>query len=232
MESLVSYRLDAGTAVLTMDDGKANALSPRMFADLNAALDRAAEDDAVVVLTGREGRFSAGFDLSVLMAGGPDALAMLRAGFELSERLLSFPAPVVVACTGHAIAMGSFLLLSGDYTVGVAGEYKIVANEVAIGLTLPRAAVEICRHRLAPAHFERATILSEVYAPEAAVVAGFLDALVPPSELMDAALAKAVELAALDRAAHAATKLRVRAPALVAIRAGIEQDDAGFRASA
>lgn len=232
MESLVSYHLDDGIAVLAMDDGKANALSPRMLADIDAALDRAAEDGAVVVLTGREGRFSGGFDLSVLMGGGPDALAMLRAGFELSERLLSFPAPVVVACTGHAIAMGSFLLLSGDYAVGAEGSYKIVANEVAIGLTLPLAAVEICRHRLAPAHFERATILAEVYSPEAAVAAGFLDAVVAPSDLPAVARAKAAALAALDRAAHAATKLRARAPALAAIREGIERDDAGFRASA
>ena len=225
MDSLVSYRLDTGIAFLTMDDGKANVLSPQMLAAVDAALDRAVEDEAVVLLTGREGRFSAGFDLAVLTGGGSEALAMLRAGFELSERLLSFPAPVVVACTGHAIAMGSFLLLSGDYAVGAEGDYRIVANEVAIGLTLPLAAVEICRHRLAPAHFERATILSEAYSSEAAVAAGFLDRVVAPSDLLDVARAKAAELAALNRTAHAATKLRVRAPALAAIRAGIENDE-------
>ena len=90
---------------------------------------------------------------------------MLRAGFELAERMLSFPMPVVIACTGHAVAMGVFLVLSGDYRIGVAGRYKITANEVAIGLTLPRAAIEICRQRLTPAHFSRATVLAEVFPP-------------------------------------------------------------------
>src|SRR6185312_6230463 len=112
---------------------------------------------------GRAGVFSAGFDLKVLRAGGPNARTMLRAGFELAERMLSFPMPVVIACTGHAVAMGVFLVLSGDYRIGVAGRYKITANEVAIGITLPRAAIEICRQRLTPAHFSRATVPAEVF---------------------------------------------------------------------
>lgn len=232
MDELVTCRLEDRIATITMDDGKANVLSPRMLAELDAALDRAAADRAVVVLAGRDGRFSGGFDLSVLMAGGPDAFAMLRAGFELSERLLSFPTPVVVACTGHAVAMGVFLLLSGDYSVGAAGSFKIQANEVAIGLTMPLAAVEICRNRLAPAHFNRAVVLAEAYAPDTAVDAGFLDRVVDPSELHEVAHAAAARLAELDMDAHAATKLRARGPALAAIRAGIESDDAALRAAA
>src|SRR6185503_10431701 len=135
MGTLVSYQLDGSVATITMDDGKVNALSLQMLTELGAALDRATADRAVVVLTGRDGIFSAGFDLKVLRAGGPDAWAMLRGGFELAERILSFPTPVLIACTGHAIAMAVFLLLSGDYRVGVDGPYKINANEVAIGLT-------------------------------------------------------------------------------------------------
>ena len=223
---LVSYELQDSVATITMDDGKVNALTLQMFAELNAALDRAAEDRAVVVLAGREGRFSAGFDLSALRAGGDDALAMLRGGFELSVRLLSFPTPVVIACTGHAIAMGVFLVLSGDYRVGAAGPFKITANEVAIGMTLPYTAVEICRHRLTPAHFDRAIILAEVFSPDDAVAAGFLDRVVPAGDVVQAALAAAGDLAKLDMAAHAATKLRARHDALEAIRAGI---DAEFR---
>lgn len=229
--TLVDYRGDEdGIATVTMDDGKANALSLAMLGEVGAALDRAEADGAVVVLTGRPGRFSAGFDLSVLMAGGPDAVAMLRAGFELSHRLLSFPRPVVIACTGHAVAMGSFLLLSGDYAVGAAGDYKVTANEVAIGLTMPRAAVEICRQRLSPACFNRAVVTAEVFSPEGAVVAGFLDRVVPAAELADVARETAARLAALDAAAHEGTKQRARADALAAIRAGIEADDADFRA--
>src|SRR5438309_5115025 len=141
--ALVSYRCDDDVAMIAMDDVKVNVLSPAMLGELDAALDRAVADRAVVVVTGREGVFSAGFDLPVLRAGGSVALAMLRAGFELAQRILSFPSPVVIACTGHAVAMGVFLLLSGDYRIGGAGPYKVTANEVAIGLTMPRAAVEI-----------------------------------------------------------------------------------------
>jgi enoyl-CoA hydratase len=151
---------------------------------------------------------------------------MVRAGFELSARMLSFPRPLVIACSGHAVAMGVFLLLSGDYRIGAAGPHRIAANEVSIGMTMPRAAIEICRQRLAPAHFQRAILLSEVYAPDSAVAAGFLDRVVPAAELADAARGVAVELARLDASAHTATKLRVREPTLQAIRAAIESDSA------
>jgi len=232
MGTLVSYQLEGSIATITMDDGKVNALSVQMLTELGAALDRATADRAVVVLTGRDGLFSAGFDLAVLRGRGSDASGMLRAGFELAERLLSFPTPVLIACTGHAVAMGVFLLLSGDYRVGAAGPYKITANEVAIGLTMPRAAVEICRQRLTPAHFNRAVVLAEVFSPDDAVAAGFLDRVVPASELRDVALSAADLLAKLDGEAHAASKRRARDRSLHALRAAIEADDADFSATA
>jgi len=232
MPDLVTYQLKESIATITLDDGKVNVLSPRMLAEINATLDRALADRAVVVFTGREGMLSAGFDLKVLTAGGPDALGMLRAGFELAERILSFPMPVVIACNGHAVAMGVFLLLSGDYRVGAAGPFRIVANEVAIGLTMPMAAVEICRQRLAPAHFNRAVILAEQYSPEDAVAAGFLDRVVQPSELQDVARSTAVQFGKLNMNAHAASKLRAREQALKAIRSAIESDMASLQAPA
>jgi enoyl-CoA hydratase len=229
MPTLVTYRLQDSIATITMDDGQRNALSPDMFSEINAALDRARADRAVVILTGREGVFSAGFDLRVLGGGGADAYRMVKEGFELAERILSFPAPVVIACTGHAIAMGVFLLLSGDYRLGAAGPYRVGANEVAIGLTMPFFGVEMCRQRLAPAHFHRAVINAEIYRPDDAVAAGFLDRVVPASELQDVARSTAAELAKLNIDVHTATKLRARDHALKAIRAAIEADDAAFR---
>jgi enoyl-CoA hydratase len=225
---MISYRLDDTIATITIDDGKVNALSLTVLTELNAALDRAEQDQAVVVLAGREGVFSAGFDLPVLRGGGPDALAMLRAGFETAARLLAFPRPVVIACTGHAVAMGVFLLLCGDYRVGVAGPFKITANEVAIGLTMPRAAVEICRQRLTPAHFNRAVVIAETFAPADAVAAGFLDRTAPASGVHEVARDVAAQLATLDMSAHAATKLRARGPALDAIRSAIDADMAAY----
>src|SRR6266498_2960831 len=144
---------------------------------------------------------------------------MVRAGFGLAARVLSFPAPVLAACTGHTVAMGSFLLLSSDYRVGAGGPYKIMLNEVALGIALPQVAVEICRQRLTPAYFTRAAILAEVFKPGDAVAAGFLDRVVPAAELADAASGTAAELARLDLGAHTATKFRVREDALARIQA-------------
>ena len=231
MGTLVTYQIDGSVATATLDDGKVNVLSVPMLAEINAALDQAEADRAVVVLSGRPGVFSAGFDLATLRGGGPDAATMLRAGFDLAERMLSFPRPVVIACTGHAIAMAVFVLLSGDYRIGAAGPYKIQANEVAIGLPMPLTAVEISRQRLTPAAFNRAVILAEPFAPDDdAVNAGFLDRVVPADELAAVAHGTAETLTALDIDAHAATKQRARDPALRAIRAGMETDDAGARA--
>jgi enoyl-CoA hydratase len=228
MGALVSYQLDDSVATITMDDGKVNVLSLAMLTELGAALGRAAADRAVVVLTGREGVFSAGFDLPVLRAGGTEAADLLRAGFDLAARLLAFPTPVLVACPGHAVAMGAFLVLSGDYRFGASGPYKLTANEVAIGITMPRAAVEICRQRLTPACFNRAVVIAEVFLPEEAAAAGFLDRVVPAAQLATAAAGAAAELARLDLDAHAATKLRARQ--LAALREAIDADDAEYRA--
>ena len=213
--SPIDHTTREGVAVITMDDGKANALSPTMLDALGGALDRAESDGvSAVVLAGRPGRFSGGFDLGVLRAGGPDAERMLRGGFRLAERLLRFPRPVVVACTGHALAMGSFLLCAGDHRIGAAGDFKIQANEVAIGLTMPFPALALLRHKLPPAAFDRAAGLAALFTPETAVTAGFLDEVVAADQVVPRAEEAAHSMAELDATAHLATKLRVRAAML------------------
>jgi enoyl-CoA hydratase len=224
MSTLVSYELEQSIATIRMDDGKVNVLSPAMQSQLNAALDQAEAAGAVVVVSGRTGVFTAGFDLKVLNGGGADALAMLQGGFQLALRLFTFPAPVVIACTGHALAMGSFLLLSSDLRIGAEGDFKIGANEVAIGMTVPYIAVEICRQRLAPAHFQRAVMNAHIHSPTQAVAAGFLDHVVPAESLATAAREAAAGLVKLDRAAYVATKQRVRAPALQAMQEAVAKD--------
>ncbi len=225
--SLVTYELSDSVATITMDDGKANALSFEMFRQLNVAMGRAQADGAAVVLAGRDGKFSAGFDLSVMTAGGPDVQKLLLQGFEFSFRLLSSDRPVVIACTGHAMAMGCFLLLSGDYRIGAVGDqFKIVANEVSIGMTMPYAAIEICRQRITPNHFDRVVVMSEIFNATTAVPAGFLDAVAEPGDVVGAAQLKAAALMKLDMKAFAATKARVRTGSLAAIRASIALDSA------
>lgn len=229
MGALVTYRLEDSLATITMDDGKVNVLSLQTFAELNDAFDRAAADRAAVLLAGRASTFSAGFDLKVLMAGGRDAATLVLTGFRLGERILGFPHPVVVACNGQARAMGVFLILAGDYRIGAAAGYTLQANEVAIGITMPHFAIEICRQRLTPASFNRAVIHSESFSPEDAVVAGFLDRVAPHPELLESAREKARELGKLNRDAFAATKQRSRAQALQLVRTAIENDEAAFR---
>jgi enoyl-CoA hydratase/carnithine racemase len=222
---LVSYRLDQSIATITLDDGKVNALSPAMQSQIHRALDQAAADRAVVVLTGRPGVWTAGFDLSVLRAGGADGVAMVRGGFVLAERLMTFPQPTIIACSGHAIAMGLFLMLSADYRLAASGPFKLTANEVAIGLPMPRVAIALCRQRLTPAHLHRALTLAEVFTPEDAIAGGFVDRVVPAGELAEAARQTAVRLAALDRNAHTLTKQRVHEATLQAMHTALTADD-------
>lgn len=230
MADLVTCDIDGAVAIITMDDGKANVLSPAMQSEINAALDAAEVEGAVVLLRGRSGFFSGGFDLAILRSGGAQASAMLRGGFDLAERLLTFPRPVVAACTGHAIAMGAFVLLSADVRVGGAGFYKITANEVAIGLTMPRAAIEILRQRLTPAAFTRATLLAEVFSPSNAIEAGFLDQVVSPDALAEAGLELGGRLASLNVRAYTQTKLRARQTTMDAFRSALEADQPDFEA--
>ncbi len=228
MPSLVTYQLDRGVATITIDDGKANVLSFDMLAAINEALDRADADDAIVILSGRQGIFSGGFDLQVMRAGGAETARLVEEGFVLGIRLLEYRSPVIIGCTGHAVAMGSFLLLCGDYRVGVDGPFRIVANEVAIGMTMPFTAIEFCRQRLTPAAVNRAVILAEPFSPADACAAGFLDRVVPADALSATTASLANDVAGLDRHADAATKTRVRAGAIKAIREALEHDRASF----
>lgn len=224
MTQHVTYALADGVATIVMDDGKANALSVDMQSDVRAALDQAEADGAIVVLAGREGRFSAGFDMAVISGGdGAAVMRMVSGGFELAERLMSFPRPVVAACTGHAIAMAMFLLLSSDYRVGAAGAYKLTANEVAIGLPMPRAAVEISKGRLTPAALDRALNLAEVFSPADAVSVGILDLVVAPDEVIAKAQSVAAGFTTLNMTAHAATKLTTRSSVLAGLRSAIAE---------
>ena len=223
MTDLLSYDLADGVATVRMDDGRVNAMNPALLEALHGAFERAEGDDAAVLLVGRPGCFSAGFDLTVMGQGGAAALRMLQLGAALAERVLGFPRPVVGACTGHAYPMGAFLLLSCDRRIGAEGAFRLGLNEVAIGLTLPHFAVEIARQRLAPAYFQR-VVTGDLYGPAEAVAAGILDEVVGPEAVEARAREVALGLAALPAAAHRGTKERVRARGLAALRKAMERD--------
>lgn len=220
----VHYSLQDQVATIRIDDGKRNALSPQVLRGIYRALNRAESDRAFVIMTGRESVFSAGFDLKVMKSGGIEALRMLRAGYALTARVLAYPYPVIAACNGHSLAMGVFLMLSADYVLGSRGDFRIAANEVAIGLTMPRVAAAMLRHRLDPAAFQRAVTLSQYFDAESALHAGFFDELVDPGELMPRAEACADGFKELDLQAHRASKRRIRAALIRRIRLSIPLD--------
>jgi enoyl-CoA hydratase/carnithine racemase len=224
MSDLTTYEPGDGIATITMDDGKVNALGIPMLRELHAAFDRAEQDDAIVILTGREGRFCAGFDLNVFSDTPEQLPEMLILGANLCERILAFPRPVITACTGHAIAAGCFIQLPADLRLGVDGPFQIGLNEVKIGLTMPRFVIELARSRLTPSHFDRAVNSAVMYAPADAVGAGFLDHVVSAQELQPAAYQAARELASLDAQAHKTTKLKSRAGVIEAVHAAIENE--------
>ena len=220
----VKYGVRDGVATIRLDDGKRNALSPQLLREIYKAFDRAEADRAIVIMTGRDSVFSAGFDLHVMKRGGGNALRMLRLGYALTARILAYPHPTIAACNGHVMAMGAFAMLSADYVLGSRGDFKIAANEVALGLTMPRVAAAVLRHRLTPAAFQRAVTLSEYFDAETALDAGFFDELVEPADLIPRAEACAEQFKTLDRRAHAASKRRIRSALIRNIRLSLPLD--------
>ncbi|PVZ39530.1 crotonase/enoyl-CoA hydratase family protein [Pseudomonas sp. CC120222-01a] len=210
MSELITYHAEDGIATLTLNNGKVNAISPDVIAAFNAALDRATQERAVVIITGQPGILSGGYDLKVMTSGPKEAVALVTAGSTLARRLLSHPFPVIVACPGHAVAKGAFLLLSADYRIGVEGPYKIGLNEVQIGMTMHHAGIELARDRLSRSAFHRSVINAEMFEPKDALDAGFLDKVVPAEQLLDVAQGAARELKKLNMLAHKNTKLKVR----------------------
>jgi enoyl-CoA hydratase len=209
-------------ALIRMDDGKANAINFEMIAALNAVLDKAEAEAKAIVLAGRDGRFSGGFDLNAFASLGADGVyKLLDAGAELLLRLYGGPLPVVAACTGHAIAMGVFILNACDTRVGTSGDYKIGANEAVTGMQLPIFAMELSRDRLSPTHLTRATIQGFIYDPAGAVEAGYLDMLADADKVEATALAVAGQLAQLPGKAYAWNKKSIRKGTLDRIRTSL-----------
>ncbi len=225
MSELVSFKSDNGISIITMDDGKANAMSVQMLQGLNDALDQAEQAGGVVILAGREGILSGGFDLSVFKSGDNEKiLKMLTLGAELSHRMLSFPLPIIAACTGHAVAMGTFILLCCDYRIGAKGSSKFAANEVAIGLTVPYFAIEVIKQRVINKHRSKAVGLAHFFEIDEALEAGFLDQVAEPGQVLAESILKAEEFLKLDLNAHTGSKLRLREPMLSALRVAIDKD--------
>jgi enoyl-CoA hydratase len=220
----VTTSIEDGVAVIRLDDGKANAVSHAVIDALHAALDRATEDAEAVCIVGREGKFSAGFDLSVMTQGADATRGLVGAGGELLMRIYGHEQPTVAAVTGHALAAGALLVLSCDTRIGADVPAKIGLNETAIGMGLPRYAVELARERLSKRHFTRATAQAEIYSPTTAVDAGYLDRVVALDELEPAAITEARRLGEFRTSAYGLTKSQGRSAIIAEVLDGLAAD--------
>lgn len=213
--STMDYTVTDNVATITLDDGKVNAVGHTFLDAIGQCLDRAeAENVAAVILRGREGMFSGGFDLGEFKKGPEQGLAMVLRGFELLIRLYSFPLPTIAACTGHGVAMGAFIIMACDTRIGVHGNFKMTLPETAIGMELPPILMELTASRISRRHMTRVALQSEVYNPEQAVEAGFTDEVVDAEQLTERTIAAAQHLAKLPQTQYAINKLAVRATSL------------------
>ena len=210
MTNLTEYKEEEHYAIITLNNGKVNAISHEVIDNLNLCLDKAENNKKIVILTGKPGIFSGGYDLKSMTASPQSALDLVTKGSKLSLRMLSFPFPIIIACSGHAIAKGAFLLLSADYRIGTEGDFKIGLNEVQIGMTMHNAGIAIAKARLSEVYLNRSVNNAEIYNPKQAIDAGFLDVVVSENHLLPTAIKAAEMFAKLHKKAHAKTKLKVR----------------------
>jgi len=221
----VSIELRGDIAIIRIDDGKANAMSHAVVEGIGTALHQARTETKAVAIIGREGKFSAGFDLNTMKAGPKQARDLLKAGAEMGHAMYVCPIPVVIGCTGHALAMGAIALFCADVRIGAAGPYKIGMNEVAIGMPVPRFAIELARDRLTPRHLTAAVNHAHVYDPASAVDAGYLDRVVDLADVEAEAIAAAEAMAAtLQPAAFRLTREYLRGASAERVTHALQQD--------
>ena len=226
---MITYTLsDEGIAHINLDDGKANALGPELIHQFISALDRAETEAKAICVSGRPGKFCAGFDLKIMTKSPADAVALLTEGKDLFLKLYGSKVPVIIACTGHAVAGGALLLLCADARIGVDGEFKIGLNEVGIGMPMPKLGVELARDRLDPRKLTESVLLGKLYTPAESREVGYLDAVVPPEYLQSAVDRVCMQLAQIDSVAHHSTKIRMRGPTIQIIEETFAADVATF----
>jgi enoyl-CoA hydratase len=224
MSTIVTYTYNDGVATIAMDDGKANVLSHTMWEELEAAFDQAEKSGAIVLLKGRDGIFSGGFDLKEMAKGPEQAILLTARGSKMARRILAFPTPVIAVSTGHCIAMGAFLMLACDYRLGADGAFKTGLNETLIGMTMHNFGIELARYRIPANYFNRCVINAEIWSPIEAIAAGFYDQIVPAEQLDQASQMAAKGFSQLNMTAFNGTKNKSRKAFLQLLDQCIESD--------
>jgi enoyl-CoA hydratase len=206
-EKIATLKKDEDISILTLNDGKANVFSAEMSKQVNECLDQVETEKGCLIITGKEGMFSAGLDLKTIQSGDVDKIMeMSTNAFKLLARIFSFPRPVIAACTGHGIALGTFLLCCCDYRIGVKGDFMLGANEMRTNMVIPIPILELIKFRVNNSHKYRAVLGAEMYTLEQAIEAGLIDEVVDPKDIMKAAKEKAKDLQTMGHPSYSITK--------------------------
>lgn len=232
-DSPISLRKEGNISIITIDDGKANVFGVPMTSALIDALDEIDVKEGAVVIEGRDGIYSGGFDLNVVRGTDPEGgRKMTVGGVNVALKAMDFPRPIVAAVTGHAVAMGAIFNCGLDWRIGAKGNFKHGLNEIKDGLTLPIFAIELPRFRLNPRHYQEAAFQSRMYSPEEAIEVGFLDEVAEAADVRNAAFQKAEQLAKLPNPAYGISKKRDRAQVKKYIADTLLDDLAAIRTDA
>lgn len=206
-EKLAILSQENDISIIKLDDGKANAFSFEMLTQVNALLAQVPKDSGALVITGRDGLFSGGFDLKTLATGDMEKITtMVQLGYRLLLELYSFDRPIIAAVSGHAIALGLFVTCSADYRIAIDGQYVCQANEVRNNMDIPPQIMEILKARVNKNYFYPAVFHSDTYSVQDSIAVGYIDEVVSAEKFMDRVMEKANELASLPHPFYANTK--------------------------
>ena len=225
-DQLATLTSEGDVSIITLNDGKANVFSPEMSKTISRLLDEVPDDKGSLVITGRPGIFSAGFDLKIISSGDASAVSsMIKTGFTLLARVYNFPRPVIAACSGHGVALGAFLLCCADYRIGAKGQFIVQANETRNNMSIPTPILEISKTRISKTHWYRAILNAEAYPIEKAIEPGYLDEVVEAESLMTRAMEVANDLATLGHPHYKTTKDLDQKDTLKRIHDAIEENN-------
>tara|TARA_Y100000768_G_scaffold228227_1_gene172295 strand:+ start:546 stop:1241 length:696 start_codon:yes stop_codon:yes gene_type:complete len=206
-EKIATFKKEEDISIITLDDGKANVFSSEMSQQVNDCLDQVETEKGCLIITGKEGMFSAGLDLKTIQSGDMEKiLDMSSSAFKLLARIFSFPRPVIAACSGHGIALGTFLICCCDYRIGIKGDFMLGANEMRTNMVIPTPILELIKFRVNNSHKYRAVLGAEMYTLEKAKEAGLMDDVVNPEDLIQVAMEKAKDLATMGHPSYTLTK--------------------------
>ncbi|TDJ11981.1 MAG: enoyl-CoA hydratase/isomerase family protein [Gammaproteobacteria bacterium] len=193
-----------------------NAIDAPMMLAIHAALEKAADDEVSgVVLSGRQGLFSAGLDIPSLLQLDRQAISEFwRSFFRVLKSLAGFPVPVFAAIGGHNPAGGTVFAIFCDRRIAARGDFRMGLNEVAVGLALPPLIFHAYRLLLGQRVAEKLVVVGELISSADALACGLVDELVEPDDVVATALGRLRGMLGVPRRAMLVTRKIARQPLL------------------